>query len=62
MPRYPPLRRQVGANHRMLATYLNTFRRHGLWLDRSMSPNQSRNGSRKGPVLTVCPSIWRPGA
>lgn len=27
------LRRQVGANHRTLTTYFNTFRRHGLWLD-----------------------------
>ncbi len=32
------LRRQVGANHRTLATYLNTLRRHGLWLDASREP------------------------
>jgi 2-polyprenyl-3-methyl-5-hydroxy-6-metoxy-1,4-benzoquinol methylase len=32
------LRRQVGANHRMLSTYLNTLRSHGLWLDRVAEP------------------------
>jgi SAM-dependent methyltransferase len=33
------LRRQVGANHRMLSTYLNLLRRHGLWLDQVVEPN-----------------------
>jgi len=33
-----PLRRQVGSNHRMLSTYLNTFRRHDLWLDHVREP------------------------
>jgi len=32
------LRRQVGASHRMLSTYLNTLRAHGLWLDRMAEP------------------------
>jgi ubiquinone/menaquinone biosynthesis C-methylase UbiE len=32
------LRRQVGANHRTLTTYFNTFRRHGLWLDEVAEP------------------------
>lgn len=32
------LRRQVGASHRMLATYLNTLRAHGLWLDQVAEP------------------------
>jgi SAM-dependent methyltransferase len=32
------LRRQVGANHRMLSTYLGTLRRHGLWLDQIAEP------------------------
>ena len=32
------LRRQVGAQHRMLSTYLNAFRRHGLWLDELREP------------------------
>jgi 2-polyprenyl-3-methyl-5-hydroxy-6-metoxy-1,4-benzoquinol methylase len=32
------LRRQVGGTHRTLATYLNTLRRHGLWLDEAAEP------------------------
>jgi SAM-dependent methyltransferase len=32
------LRRQVGANHRMLSTYLNTLRRHDLWLEQVAEP------------------------
>lgn len=32
------LRRQVGANHRMLSTYLNTLRGHHLWLDDLREP------------------------
>jgi SAM-dependent methyltransferase len=32
------LRRQVGANHRRLATYVNTLRRHGLTLDEVAEP------------------------
>jgi 2-polyprenyl-3-methyl-5-hydroxy-6-metoxy-1,4-benzoquinol methylase len=32
------LRRQVGAHHRTLSTYLGTLRRHGLWLDRLAEP------------------------
>lgn len=32
------LRRQVGASHRMLSTYANTLRRHGLWLDQIAEP------------------------
>jgi hypothetical protein len=32
------LRRQVGAHHRTLATYLNSLRRHGLWLDAIAEP------------------------
>jgi len=32
------LRRQVGASHRMLSTYLGTLRRHGLWLDDVAEP------------------------
>jgi 2-polyprenyl-3-methyl-5-hydroxy-6-metoxy-1,4-benzoquinol methylase len=33
------LRRQVGANHRTLSTYLNTLRTHGLWLDQLAEPS-----------------------
>ncbi|HEY1920051.1 MAG TPA: class I SAM-dependent methyltransferase [Streptosporangiaceae bacterium] len=36
--RLSSLRRQVGASHRTLGTYLNTFRRHGLWLDEMAEP------------------------
>jgi SAM-dependent methyltransferase len=32
------LRRQVGANHRMLSTYLRTLRRHNLWPDEVAEP------------------------
>ena len=32
------LRRRVGAQHRMLSTYLNAFRSHGLWLDELREP------------------------
>ncbi len=32
------LRRQVGANHRMLSTYLTSMRRRGLWLDQLTEP------------------------
>src|SRR2546421_339650 len=32
------LRRRVGGTHRTLATYLNTLRRHGLWLDEAAEP------------------------
>src|SRR5665811_1060097 len=32
------LRRQVGANHRTLSTYINTLRRHHLWLDAMIEP------------------------
>jgi SAM-dependent methyltransferase len=44
------LRRQVGARHRMLSSYLNAFRRHGLWLDelREPVPASQWAGSRPG--------------
>jgi hypothetical protein len=32
------LRQKVGANHRTLSTYLNSFRRHGLTLDEIAEP------------------------
>ncbi len=32
------LRRRVGSNHRTLATYLNTLRAQGLWLDEVAEP------------------------
>ncbi|MEU6715598.1 class I SAM-dependent methyltransferase [Nonomuraea sp. NPDC046802] len=36
------LRRQVGANHRTLSTYLNAFRNHGLWLDEMAEPEPAQ--------------------
>ncbi len=33
------LRRQVGTNHRMVSTYLNKLRHHGLWLDAVSEPD-----------------------
>jgi 2-polyprenyl-3-methyl-5-hydroxy-6-metoxy-1,4-benzoquinol methylase len=33
------LRRQVGASHRMLSTYLTTLRRNDLWLDQIAEPS-----------------------
>lgn len=52
------LRQQVGANHRMLSTYLNTLRAHDLWLDRIAEPlpaagwDQAHDADRK-PVFLV---------
>jgi ubiquinone/menaquinone biosynthesis C-methylase UbiE len=56
------LRRQVGANHRMLSTYLSTLRRHNLWLDEIAEPlpapdwDQAHDADRK-PVFLVARSI-----
>jgi len=55
------LRRQVGANHRMLSTYLNTLRAHDLWLDQITEPvpapdwDQAHDADRK-PVYLVARS------
>jgi SAM-dependent methyltransferase len=49
------LRRQVGANHRMLATYLNTFRRHGLWLDEVSEPLPAPQWSQRRPRADCSP-------
>ncbi len=52
------LRRQVGANHRMLSTYFGTLRRHGLWLDELAEPipkpdwDQAHDADRKPVFLT----------
>ncbi|SEF75779.1 Methyltransferase domain-containing protein [Nonomuraea solani] len=43
------LRRQVGANHRTLSTYLNTFRRHGLWLDELAEPEPAAGWAERRP-------------
>jgi SAM-dependent methyltransferase len=43
------LRRQVGSNHRMLSTYLNTLRRHDLWLDHVREPAPTAQWSQHRP-------------
>jgi 2-polyprenyl-3-methyl-5-hydroxy-6-metoxy-1,4-benzoquinol methylase len=56
------LRRQVGANHRMLSTYLNTLRAHDLWLDQITEPvpapdwDRAHDADRK-PVYLVARSL-----
>ncbi len=40
------LRRQVGASHRMLSTYLSTLRRHNLWLDQIAEPPPGQTGTQ----------------
>lgn len=56
------LRRQVGANHRMLSTYLNTLRAHDLWLDQIAEPppapgwDPAHDADRK-PVHLVARSL-----
>jgi len=56
------LRRQVGANHRMLSTYLNALRRQSLWLDKVAEPlpapdwDQAHDADRK-PVFLVARSV-----
>jgi 2-polyprenyl-3-methyl-5-hydroxy-6-metoxy-1,4-benzoquinol methylase len=53
------LRQQVGANHRMLSTYLSTLRRHSLWLDRIAEPfpppdwDQAHDADRKPVYLAI---------
>ena len=56
------LRRQVGANHRMLSTYLGTLRRHDLWLEQMIEPlpapdwDQAHDADRK-PVYLAARSV-----
>jgi len=50
-----PLRRQVGSNHRMLSTYLNTFRRHDLWLDHVREPAPTVRWSQQRPRADRAP-------
>jgi 2-polyprenyl-3-methyl-5-hydroxy-6-metoxy-1,4-benzoquinol methylase len=59
------LRRQVGANHRMLSTYLSTLRRHGLWFDQLAEPfpkqdwDPAHDADRK-PVFLVARCVKLP--
>ena len=53
------LRRQIGANHRMLSTYVNTLRGHGLVIDRLAEPRppeewrERRLDAARFPVFLV---------
>jgi SAM-dependent methyltransferase len=53
------LRRQVGANHRMLSTYINTLRRHDLLIDKAIEPQppldwaDQRHDAMRFPVFLV---------
>jgi SAM-dependent methyltransferase len=53
------LRRQVGANHRMLSTYVNTLHRHGLVIDCLIEPRppdewrDTRPDAARTPVFLV---------
>jgi hypothetical protein len=53
------LRRQVGANHRMLSTYVNTLHSHGLVIDRLTEPlapqawREQRPDAARFPVFLV---------
>lgn len=49
------LRRQVGANHRTLSTYVNTFRRHGLWLEEMAEPEPASEWAAKRPDAAKFP-------
>jgi SAM-dependent methyltransferase len=49
------LRRQVGANHRMISTYLNAFRQHGLWLDQVREPEPEQQWRRERPLADPFP-------
>lgn len=57
------LRRKVGASHRMLSTYLNVLRQHGLWLDRLAEPipqpqwGNQRAGADRYPVFLVASCV-----
>jgi hypothetical protein len=53
------LRQQVGANHRMLSSYLNALRSHDLWPDQIAEPlpapdwDPAHDADRKPVFLTV---------
>lgn len=59
------LRRQVGANHRTLSTYLNALRQHDLWLDAVAEPaprarwTEERRDAARYPVFLVAKCLKR---
>ncbi|TWD84340.1 methyltransferase family protein [Kribbella amoyensis] len=62
------LRQQVGANHRMLATYLNTLQRHGFRLDEvaeprpKVEPDSPRAAMARYPVFLVLRCVTEAGS
>ncbi|HEY1573700.1 MAG TPA: class I SAM-dependent methyltransferase [Pseudonocardiaceae bacterium] len=57
------LRRQVGAHHRMLATYLNAVRRHGMTVDEVAEPDPEWDADRadaaRSPVYLIVRCVRR---
>src|SRR5438132_10301371 len=51
------LRRQVGANHRMLSTYFNTLCRHGLVIDCVNEPRPPDDWSHQRPEAARLPTF-----
>jgi ubiquinone/menaquinone biosynthesis C-methylase UbiE len=57
------LRQQVGANHRMLSTYINTLRHHGLLIDHVTEPRPNddwqvrRPDAARFPVFLVARAV-----
>jgi 2-polyprenyl-3-methyl-5-hydroxy-6-metoxy-1,4-benzoquinol methylase len=49
------LRREVGANHRTLSTYLNTLRSHNLWLDQLCEPRPEQRWAAECPSAAQQP-------
>jgi len=61
------LRRQVGAHHRMLSTYLGSLRRAGLWLDAVAEPRPApgwdpADDADRKPVHLVVRALRAPAA
>jgi SAM-dependent methyltransferase len=51
------LRRRVGANHRMLSTYLNALAAHGLYVDAVVEPMPPREWSEQGLAAARFPAF-----
>jgi SAM-dependent methyltransferase len=49
------LRRQVGANHRTLSTYVNVLRSHGLGIDKIAEPHPASEWSAQRPDAARLP-------
>jgi SAM-dependent methyltransferase len=55
LPASPGFRGRVGSNHRMLSTYLNALRRHGLALDELREPPPGASLSARLPGAPAVP-------